>query len=145
MRPKRTWILLADGRTAKIIENCGPGKGLCKIYETDFEFSEKSTHDDQQGRGFSSTSPARYKLEPGGDEDHGVSAQIKKVLTTLEASHSKREFDRLILCAEPHTLGIIRQQLPAQLKPHTIAELSKDLVNVPVNDLSGHFEDVLAV
>ena len=31
MKPTRTWILIADGARARILENLGPGKGVHEV------------------------------------------------------------------------------------------------------------------
>lgn len=145
MKPTRTWIFLADSGSARIVENCGPGKGLFQIFETKFETDNESKFSDRQGRSFDSASTGRHKLEPNRNGDADLAENIKSVLKVLKRSHDNSEFDQLIVCAAPHTLGAIREQMPNSLKKPTIAELSKDLVRVSTADLPKHFESVLAV
>jgi protein required for attachment to host cells len=54
-------------------------------------------------------------------------------------------FDRLIIAAAPTALGDIRPSLSDAVKQTIIAELPKDLTNVPKPQLERHFETLLAV
>ena len=145
MKPVRTWIILANAGSAKILENSGPGKGLQKIFETSYEKQRETSYPDQQGRSFSSTTAARHKLEPNRGEDTVQISNIKPVLNLLQESRDKLKFDRLVVCAAPQTLGIIRDQMPDSLSKEVIAELPKDLLGVPMQNLPKHFESVLAI
>lgn len=54
-------------------------------------------------------------------------------------------FDRLIIAAAPTALGDIRPALSDGVKQTIIAELPKDLTNVPNPQLARHFEQLLAI
>ena len=54
-------------------------------------------------------------------------------------------FDRLIIAADPTALGNLRGALDAELDKAIVAEVPKDLTNVPLPDLPRHFDGMLAV
>ena len=57
MKPTRTWVLIADGARARILENDGPNHGLTAIEGLEFQGDHSATHDlvpDREGRSFSS-------------------------------------------------------------------------------------------
>jgi protein required for attachment to host cells len=54
-------------------------------------------------------------------------------------------YGRIVLAASPRLLGHLRDRMPADLRAHVLADLDKDLVKVPLNDLPAHLEPVLAV
>ncbi|MGI9351519.1 MAG: host attachment protein [Rhizobiaceae bacterium] len=145
MKPVRTWIILANAGSARILENNGPGKGFRQIFETTYKNQGEPSFSDQQGRSFNSTTSTRHKLEPNRSEDTALISNIKTIIGMLQESKNNSEFDRLIVCAAPQTLGIIREQMPRSLSREIIAELPKDLLGVPTQSLPKHFESVLAV
>ena len=121
MKPTVSWILLADSGSARILENRGPGKGLVQLPGKTFKSAGPIRHSDKEGRSFSSFSPARHKMEPNAQEDPGLEEHVKSVLDALKLARSKGEFDRLIICAAPQTLGYLRDRLPGSLRKCTIA------------------------
>jgi len=145
MKPVRTWILIADSKAARVMENCGVGKGLSQVSGKVFRAMKRVGFSDQEGRSFNSGSGAHHKLEPHHGEDPVIQNHVRQIVQSLIKSHQAREFDRLIICAAPATLGLIRCQLPSQLKKLTIAELDKDLTNIRPIDLPDHFKEVLAI
>ena len=54
-------------------------------------------------------------------------------------------FDRLIIAAAPTALGDIRPALSNGVKETIIAELPKDLTNIPRPQLDRHFETLLPI
>ena len=145
MKPTRTWILLADASSARIIENSGPGKGLFQLKDKTYSFDPPRAYSDQEGRTFNSASPARHKMETNIEKDAELAVQLDEVLSELKRSFDSNDFSRLIICAAPHVLGLIRKRLPNALQPHILAEIPKDLTRTPTNELGNHLENFLAV
>ena len=55
MKPTKTWIMIADGARARILENEGPGRGLKEVPNMTFAGDHSATHnivDDRQGRSY---------------------------------------------------------------------------------------------
>jgi protein required for attachment to host cells len=67
------------------------------------------------------------------------------VVKSLEEQLGKKAFDRLVLIAAPATLGDLRAAMSKALQQVVHAELPKDLVNVPNQELAPHLSDILAV
>jgi protein required for attachment to host cells len=63
MKPTKTWIVIADSRSAKILENSGPGEGIVQHPSLVFKVDSVKQYSDQQGRSFASASSARHKFE----------------------------------------------------------------------------------
>ena len=145
MRPNKTWILIANSKSAKIVENKGPGKGLTQVVGKTFQAPPTLEHSDQEGRAFNTGSGARHKLEPHHGEDPALRDYITSIICSLADSYQEKEFNQIILCAAPATLGAIRNHLPDHINNQIIAEVPKDLTQISINDLPVHFENVLAV
>ena len=145
MKPNKTWIVIGNSKSARIVENIGPGKGLINVKGKTFKAPASTEHTDQEGRSFNTGSGARHKLEAHHGEDPVLRDYLNMIINTLVNSSANKEFNQLILCAAPATLGAMRNYMPDTIKDLIIAEVPKDLTQVPINDLSNHFEDYLAV
>lgn len=149
MKPTITWILIADGARARVLENTGPGKGLHEVKGLEFADEHKRSGDiraDRPGRTFSSKGDGRAALEPATDPvDKREADFVAGLASVLEAKMRKGAFHRLIIAAAPQALGDIRKAMSPQLQAKISSELPKDLTKVPNDKIDKHFEDVLAV
>lgn len=145
MKPVKTWILIADANRARILENPGPGKGLLQLKNKTFTAEEAKFIDDDRGRTFNSASPARHKMESNFSADPMLMDHIDNVFKALEASFSADEFDRLVICASPNTLGVMRERIQNDLQAVVIAEVPKDLTNIPTTEMASHFNEILVL
>ena len=143
MKAKKTWILIANGKTARILENTGPGKGLHALAGKVWHAPEKTAYESEQGVTNSSVGRSMHRMAPHNAPDKEESAFAEELAERLSKAHAGGEFDDLVLTAAPHMLGLLRPALDAQVRGVVIAELPKDLVKTPETDLKGHFDDVL--
>ena len=101
---------------------------------------------DRPGRSFSSVSEGRSAMEPKSDPRELVErAFVSSVLERAEKLFAGQDAARIVIVADPGSLGEIRKALPHGLKDKLTATLDKDLTKIPVKDLPKHFEGVLAV
>lgn len=77
------------------------------------------------------------------EQERGRFAQ--HVVAALVAEWDKGGHDRIIISAGPKMLGELRDAMPKALQPHVAAELHKDLMKIPVRELSSHFTEVPGV
>jgi protein required for attachment to host cells len=149
MKAKVTWILIADGAHARVLENGGPGKGLSPVKGLKFEQEPLKNQEivtDRPGRSFSSVGHGRSAYEPEiSPEDYREQRFVETVAEQLDVHHRAGAFDRLIIAADPTSLGNIRGKLSKQVQETVVAELPKDLTNIPMPKLGSHFADILAV
>ncbi|MDJ0612715.1 MAG: host attachment protein [Rhizobiaceae bacterium] len=145
MRPLKTWILVADANRAWIAEHTKIGAGIHRLEDRTIVSNRTQDFRDGQGRSYKSYSSRRHKIEPKVHNDVVLTEHVDEIIQLLLTSLKKREFDRLIICVATQTLGIFRKRMPASLKEIVIAEMSKDLTHVPLNEIARYFEDVLAI
>lgn len=147
MKAKTTWVLLADGAQAKVFEHQGPGKGLVPLEELLFEDNPKQAREimaDKPGRSFASAGTARSAMEYSTDPVQVRETRfVKHVAEVLERKHQEKAFNRLIIAAAPTALGDLRAAMGDNLKKAVMAELPKDLTNLPTNQLEKHFDELL--
>lgn len=148
MKPKTTWVLVADGASAKVFDYRGRGAGLFAIDGLMFEQDHLRARDintDRPGRSFSSAGHGRSAYQPETDPVHLREARfVKHVAETLEERFRLKEFDRLVIAAAPTALGDIRPLLSKELQAAVVAEVPKDLTRSPTDKLEAQLEDVLS-
>ena len=143
-----TWVLVADGAQAQVFEHGGPGKGLSPVKGLHFEQEPLKAQDinsDRPGRHTGGGLGSRSGMEDG--DPVGVREQrfVKGVAEQLETMRQQGRFNRLIIAAAPAALGDIRPELSERVRETIVAELPKDLTNVPKPQLAQHFEQLLAI
>lgn len=149
MKAKTTWILIADGAQAKVFEHLGPGKGLRVVDEMQFEQKPLQAQEimaDRPGRSFASAGSARSAMEYSSDPVAVRERRfVENVAEELEKHLQKGEFERLIVAAAPTALGDLRPAFSKGVKDTIVAELPKDLTNIPTPKLEAHFSELLAI
>jgi len=145
-----TWIVMADGMHARVLPRAAPGATLSRVFDEDSVPADTNafTRDlgtDRPGRAFDPGSGGRHAMEPHSDphERHKVefAHQIAKMIN--EAVEQKR-CAQLVLVAPPKTLGALREKLSAKALEQVVAESAKDLMKIPVAELPGHLDPLLA-
>ena len=149
MKPTRTWILVADGARARVLENTGPGKGVSEVPGMEFEQEAKSNREimsDRPGRSFESADQSRHAMEPPTDpKQMAETAFVTGLIDMLDEKFTAGAFDRLVLVAAPRALGDIRKALSGELAQAVYGELDKDLTKVPNHEMVKHLGEVIAV
>jgi protein required for attachment to host cells len=75
-----------------------------------------------------------------------VDAKFAKIIIhDLSKALSAKRFDRLILIAGPHMLGLLRSYTGNALHGAIVGELPKDLSNQPMDAVESHLGDLIAV
>lgn len=143
MKARKIWILIANGTTARVLENTGPGKGLNALVGKVWHAPEKDAFESEQGMTNSSVGRSKHRMAPHNAPDKEESAFAENIAEHLSQARAGGEFDDLVLTAAPQMLGLLRPALDAQVRDAVIAELPKDLVKTPDIDLKSHFADVL--
>lgn len=148
MKPIRTWVLIADGARARVLENDGPGRGLIANDRLVFEGDHSSTHDlvsDREGRSYSSHGPGRSAIDARTDPHRELKRTFAQHLSDVLARElDANAYDRLIIVAAPVTLGDLRAALPQKVAALVSAEVAKDLTKLPNDEVSRHLENVLS-
>lgn len=145
MKPIITWIVLANSRGARVLANRGPGKGLEELKTHVWEAPPMEQPRDRAGVGHSIAGPGVAGVTERDARlihDQGFARQIIRRLRKAQAAH---DYDRLVLAAGPHMLGLLRQQLDAALKSVLVGEIAKDLTAQPPQAVSDTVGAVIAV
>jgi protein required for attachment to host cells len=147
MKPIKTWVLIADGARARILENEGPGKGLVAIDRLVFQGDHGATHDivdDREGRTHSSHGPGRSAIDARSDPHRELKRTFAQHLAHVMAQElDAGAYERLVIVASPVTLGDLRKALPPKVAAKVTGELAQDLTKTPNGDVARHLANVL--
>lgn len=148
MKKTVTWILIANGAQARVLENSGPGKGLIPVDGLEWSMEPLQAQDivsDRPGAYRSPGGAARGGMEPRSDPvEQREEEFLRGVAAALDQKVQTKAFDRLIIAAAPIALGDLRKAISPAVKKTIIAELNKDLTNLPTAQLDKHLDGVLA-
>lgn len=148
MKTVRTWILVADAGRARVLQSLGPGKPLTTVDGlASVSGLPSTTHEivtDRQTRVHESSNSARHAITPKTDPREQMKEDYLKMLADeMHQRLATGAFDRLVVVAPPHALGVLRAALSDQVKAVVSGELAKDLTKTPDHDMPGHLADVL--
>lgn len=147
MKKVTTWIAIVDGAQARVFQNTGPGKGLSQLDElgmSETPLKSQEIASDRPGRSFSSAGPGRSAMEPPTDPaDHREAEFVRDFAAVLDRKAKGGAFDRIVIAAAPSALGNLRKFLSDHVKDRMVAEIDKDLTNIPAPELDKHFESVV--
>jgi protein required for attachment to host cells len=132
------WVMVGDGEKALFFRNAGDGFHL-KLEVVDMLEQEnprtREQGTDRPGRAFASIGTHRSAMDETNWhklEKHRFAKEIADALYT--AAHSGR-YSKLVIAAPPMILGDIRKALHKEVSEKVVAEISKDLTNMPKNEI----------
>lgn len=149
MKKTITWILIANGAQARIVEYTGPGKGLRQVDGMEWSIEPLQAQELVSDRSGGNRAPAGFSrggMEPRTDPvEHRETEFVKSVAAALDRQHQQSAFDRLVIAAAPIALGDIRKAISPTVKKVIVGELNKDLTNLPTSQIDKHLDGILAV
>jgi protein required for attachment to host cells len=142
-----TWILVANNTHARIFTAETPTSPLEEIES--FAHTESRLHD----REITSDLPGKIRSEggigghafeqPTDPKEHEASNFAHFIAHYLENAHNQNKFAQLLIIAEPSFLGILRHQLPEQIKKLVSFELDKNITMHSAADIRTHLPKYL--
>jgi len=139
---KRTWVLVADSSRARIF---GADSATSSITEMkDLMHPEARQHEQkltsdlpgsQAGGSTGSHHSVGNETEP---KKHEALNFVSEITGHLEDAINKQEFEELIIIAAPSFLGLLRENLPADISRHITMELDKNLVKQSADEILQH-------
>ena len=134
-----TWVLVADGEKALLMENAGDADIPLLEVRRERRTQNPPTHaqgTDRPGRRSDGPGAQRSAMEETDWhrlEKERFAAQLAEML--YRRAHADR-FDRLILVAPPRILGALRKELHKEVMARIVAEVPLDLTNHPVDEIA---------
>lgn len=141
-----SWILSASRASARIIEKQGSKLSLVEnISHDEGRLKNCEIDSDRPGRAFDRASSARHAMEPTEAPHERAAKDFAHALAaSLKRARLSSKFERLVLVAEPHFLGLLRAELDPITKSLVIASVPKDLEKIPLHELDSHLPELPA-
>ena len=143
----KTWVLIADGARARILQSDTQGDALQPVPGCEFGIDDLPDRDidaDKPGRAFDSAGSGRHAMEPKTSPHRHRKAEFARHLAEfLEKKRAEKAFDRLVIAASPATLGDLRQTLSKQVKAAIGGEVAKDLTGIPDREIADHLTELV--
>lgn len=147
--PEDHLILVCNARKAILLKNAGHVAQPDLQVEAHVEFEwdrEEMMDSDRPGRRFdgnaNSGGPRSAMEAPDPDAKHAEEV-AEKIVETLADRNRTSEIGGLLVVAPPAFLGVLRQKIGSDLRRHIVAEVAKDLVEMPVRDIQKSLMKVL--
>jgi len=134
-----TWVLVADGEKALLLENIGDADIPLLEVRRERHGDNPPTHEqgtDRPGRRSDGPGAQRSAMEETDWhrlEKERFAAELAAML--YRRAHADR-FDRLIVVAPPRVLGALRKDIHKEVAARVVAEVALDLTNHPVDEIA---------
>lgn len=132
------WVVVCDGGKALILENQGDEKFPNLRTHKTYEHTPPKTSDagtDRPGRVQESAMTARSAVGQTDWHDQAEQEFLKTLAGHLDKALEKGEVKSMVIVAAPRALGVLRPHYSHALKEAISAEISKDMVNMPVYEI----------
>ena len=135
------WVVVADGARALILENVGdrkfPDLRTKEVFrQPDAKSRELGT--DRPGRAFSSIDGSRSAMDETDWHKQEEDRFLTQLADHLDKAVQNGSTSSLILVAPPRALGVLRRQLSRRVQQALRAEVEKDYVKMPVDEIARH-------
>lgn len=140
------WMLVADGRRARILVEQRRGANLEEPADWSMEIGPDDLYDpqDRPPRSFDRVGAGRHAMDKGRSlHEHEEEKFLKRVADRVGEAERHNQFDHLVIAAPPRALGILRGMLPEGVKARIRADLSKDLLGEPLPKLRARLSELL--
>ena len=132
------WVVVCDGKKALVLENVGDTKVVRlktrEVHEQpDAKTSEQGT--DKPGRSINSIDARRSAMEQTDWHDQEEERFLQRLASRLDAEVNAGNAKSVIIVAPPRALGVLRQAYSQNLRNVLRAEIDKDFVRMPVDEI----------
>ncbi len=133
------WVVVCDGTKALVLENAGNAKSLelktLEVYEQDDpKTSEQGT--DAPGRALNTVGKVRSAVDQTDWHDQAEQRFLAQLAGRLDHAAKQGKLRRLIIVAPPRALGVLRHTYSHDTRGVLRAEIDKDLVKLPVQEIA---------
>ena len=147
MEHTRTWILVADGGRARILETTAKHQAMHFISGSRSHLDgppDREMSGAASDHSYGSAGLARFGVESRRASNTALEALFASQLASMLADHSAKEaFDRLIIIAPATMLGNLRKMIKPEVRNKVVAEIDEDPADIPNNEIASRIETVI--
>jgi protein required for attachment to host cells len=136
--PHNSFVLVADGRKSLFFRNEGDGEFPNLNVERKEEKHNPDHHEQARDTAGQAASPVGGVSATMGETDFHVLEENRFAADTAEMLKERalrNEYESLVIVAPPKTLGELRKHYHKEVEKRLVAEVAKDLTNVPVEEI----------
>lgn len=141
-----TWMLVADGRRARVLVERRRGANLEEPPDWAMEIGPDDLYDpqDRPPRSFDRVGAGRHAMDKGRSlHEQEEEKFLRRVADRLSDAERHSQFDHLVIVAPPRALGLLRGLLSDNAKARVRADLPKDLLEEPALKLRERLGELL--
>ncbi|MBC7767560.1 MAG: host attachment protein [Phycisphaerales bacterium] len=140
------WMLVADGRRARVLVEQSRGATLEERADLTMEISEDELYEPQDGRPRDSNRFGHGSHTVGNGRNlHEAEEEkfLKRVADRIGEADKRNQFEHLVIAAPPRALGLLRNLLPTSTQSRICATTPKDLLDEAAPKLRERLKDLL--
>lgn len=140
------WMIVADGRRARVLTEQRRGASLEELEDWAMEIGPDELYDaqDRPPRSFDRVGAGRHAMDKGRSlHEQEEEKFLKRVADRLGAAEKQSQFDHLVIAAPPRALGALRTMLSPAAKARVVADIPKDLLGETAPQLRARLTDLL--
>jgi protein required for attachment to host cells len=135
------WVMVGDGEKALFMRNEGdaqnPNLQMVNVLEHENpKTSEQGT--DRPGRAFSSMGTHRSAMQETNWHKLEKHRFAKEIADALYSAAHRGEFSKLVIAAPPMIMGDLRKAMHQEVSDKIVAEIPKNLTNLPAYEIERH-------
>ena len=135
------WVVVCDGAKALVLQNAGDSKSPDLRTVEVLEQKDPATHEqgtDRPGRAVGSVGSMRSAVSQTDWHDRSEHGFLVHLARHLDAAVASGKTKSVIMVAPPRALGVLREAYSDDLRNAVRAEIDKDFVKVPVDEIAAH-------
>ena len=132
----KTLVLIADGQNATFFKNSAAGETITfePVHSMGlFNEADRELSDDRPGHTQVGMTERRTSYEHRDKHEANETEFLKGVAGVSEKLMDN--YDELVLIAEPHSLGVLRQVMPAPVMAKVSTQIDKDYTKTAIPEL----------
>lgn len=135
---QNSWVLVANGSQARLFNLDGPKKSITLIKEFAHPESRMKTDQlssDRSGNFGGANIGSGSFNEPTDPKSYEMERFAMELVKSLDEGRASNKFDRVVLVASPHFLGLLKQNMNDQLSKAVSHTIQKDYTAVNDRDM----------
>jgi len=137
-----TWVVVASTARARVFElpkNHARATEIADFVNPEGRMADRDVLSDKPGRSFDSVGGQRHSLGKSVDPKQQQARRFaKKVVEFVQEGLRTNRFSDACVVAEPHFLGLLREQMGTALSRTIVEEVSKDLTRFDFESVRDH-------